>query len=124
MDLHPRVPRDLRDRVGELLQPRLVRAAAVVQRQRRENDQRHLLRRVAADDPRQRVEGARPEAYGLRGCLTVQPAVLQGIDPELREVSALSELLMQRFPATLEIVLERSEERRVGKECRSRWSPY
>ena len=21
-------------------------------------------------------------------------------------------------------VLERSEERRVGKECRSRWSPY
>ena len=23
-----------------------------------------------------------------------------------------------------EIVAERSEERRVGKECRSRWSPY
>ena len=23
-----------------------------------------------------------------------------------------------------EIVLNRSEERRVGKECRSRWSPY
>ena len=23
-----------------------------------------------------------------------------------------------------EIVQERSEERRVGKECRSRWSPY
>ena len=22
------------------------------------------------------------------------------------------------------ILLERSEERRVGKECRSRWSPY
>ena len=22
------------------------------------------------------------------------------------------------------IVMERSEERRVGKECRSRWSPY
>ena len=25
---------------------------------------------------------------------------------------------------TIENVLSRSEERRVGKECRSRWSPY
>ena len=25
---------------------------------------------------------------------------------------------------TLTTVIERSEERRVGKECRSRWSPY
>src|SRR3712207_9231449 len=25
---------------------------------------------------------------------------------------------------TPEVTLERSEERRVGKECRSRWSPY
>ena len=24
----------------------------------------------------------------------------------------------------LESVIQRSEERRVGKECRSRWSPY
>ena len=24
----------------------------------------------------------------------------------------------------LEIIAKRSEERRVGKECRSRWSPY
>ena len=28
------------------------------------------------------------------------------------------------MPATVEIVDIRSEERRVGKECRSRWSPY
>ena len=28
-------------------------------------------------------------------------------------------------PATMEVVTQtRSEERRVGKECRSRWSPY
>ena len=27
-------------------------------------------------------------------------------------------------PEVLEYVAERSEERRVGKECRSRWSPY
>ena len=35
-------------------------------------------------------------------------------------VSALNELAAQ--PELLEA--ERSEERRVGKECRSRWSPY
>src|SRR3989441_11034817 len=28
------------------------------------------------------------------------------------------------FPKWLGVVLIRSEERRVGKECRSRWSPY
>ena len=28
------------------------------------------------------------------------------------------------FPDTYEIGMSRSEERRVGKECRSRWSPY
>src|SRR3712207_9394779 len=27
-------------------------------------------------------------------------------------------------PATFRALIERSEERRVGKECRSRWSPY
>ena len=31
--------------------------------------------------------------------------------------------LLQRMDAT-DTVLLRSEERRVGKECRSRWSPY
>src|SRR3712207_9528297 len=28
------------------------------------------------------------------------------------------------FALTMAILLARSEERRVGKECRSRWSPY
>ena len=28
------------------------------------------------------------------------------------------------FRATEDLQKERSEERRVGKECRSRWSPY
>ena len=30
----------------------------------------------------------------------------------------------RRFKICLAINKERSEERRVGKECRSRWSPY
>src|SRR2546430_17728514 len=29
-----------------------------------------------------------------------------------------------RLTNAIALVLERSEERRVGKECRSRWSPY
>ena len=29
-----------------------------------------------------------------------------------------------RFGNGLESIQQRSEERRVGKECRSRWSPY
>ena len=33
-------------------------------------------------------------------------------------------LLKQTVRNQLEIVIIRSEERRVGKECRSRWSPY
>src|SRR3712207_8692436 len=31
---------------------------------------------------------------------------------------------MERIIAAVESTHERSEERRVGKECRSRWSPY
>ena len=32
--------------------------------------------------------------------------------------------LLRDQAAALGFVLSRSEERRVGKECRSRWSPY
>ena len=38
-------------------------------------------------------------------------------------VSTFSESIINKF-ASLEKVTTRSEERRVGKECRSRWSPY
>ena len=37
----------------------------------------------------------------------------------LREVDNAFE-----HPVEVDSMLERSEERRVGKECRSRWSPY
>ena len=33
-------------------------------------------------------------------------------------------LSMREFLATKQTTVLRSEERRVGKECRSRWSPY
>src|SRR3989337_4003832 len=32
--------------------------------------------------------------------------------------------LYPRVPVGTDVLIKRSEERRVGKECRSRWSPY
>jgi len=47
---------------------------------------------------------------------------------ELREPFGISRgTAVEKFNTFVEIdagVGERSEERRVGKECRSRWSPY
>src|SRR2546422_9611704 len=46
-----------------------------------------------------------------------------------RDLLAFTQQLATLFEAGLPLdralsILERSEERRVGKECRSRWSPY
>src|SRR2546428_151302 len=54
---------------------------------------------------------------GLRLLLTDDPQEAAGIARELETLNARRQALDQR-------ILERSEERRVGKECRSRWSPY
>ena len=40
-----------------------------------------------------------------------------------RATSLLKEL-MEHYIVKRKYALDRSEERRVGKECRSRWSPY
>src|SRR2546425_12810629 len=44
--------------------------------------------------------------------------------PNQALLSALKRLLTVQGGATNPIDYARSEERRVGKECRSRWSPY
>src|SRR2546430_7635711 len=46
-------------------------------------------------------------------------AVQAGIQSQHLAVAPL-----QRAQRLLDLVRQRSEERRVGKECRSRWSPY
>ena len=44
---------------------------------------------------------------------------------ELKDGPVVVELLPDVAPKHVERIKElRSEERRVGKECRSRWSPY
>ena len=46
------------------------------------------------------------------------------LSPDGRYGKFVAEPLERGFGITLGNSLRRSEERRVGKECRSRWSPY
>ena len=43
------------------------------------------------------------------------------VETQLRRIRALAEA---KDWTVVEVYEDRSEERRVGKECRSRWSPY
>ena len=56
---------------------------------------------------------------------TKKVAVLMGSDSDWPVVkAACAELKRLDIPFEAHILSARSEERRVGKECRSRWSPY
>ena len=48
-----------------------------------------------------------------------QTKVLSSLIADVRMLDTLNEIIHPKFFES-----ERSEERRVGKECRSRWSPY
>ena len=47
-----------------------------------------------------------------------------GVSPDGYQKQINLDLLRLKEIAVLEKLINRSEERRVGKECRSRWSPY
>src|SRR5258708_40030050 len=50
-----------------------------------------------------------------------------GLEPAVKRLAVFPQALMMMDAVTGEQVVSiplRSEERRVGKECRSRWSPY
>src|SRR3989454_10179893 len=49
---------------------------------------------------------------------------LRSAAADLGELAAPDHLVALRADVTVARELDRSEERRVGKECRSRWSPY
>ena len=53
---------------------------------------------------------------------------LQRFDNNLSECKATITKVghqgLGEFSVKLDMIVSRSEERRVGKECRSRWSPY
>ena len=48
----------------------------------------------------------------------------RGFNIDSLTVSATNDPSVSRITVTLRGTEQRSEERRVGKECRSRWSPY
>ena len=54
----------------------------------------------------------------------ILPFVTTWMDLEGIMLSEISQTEKDRYQSHLYIELKRSEERRVGKECRSRWSPY
>src|SRR5256886_4990223 len=68
------------------------------------------------------------------GCLVVTDGgrlagVLTPADARAASPSTVPSLAVHEWPAftsrlTVADAMRRSEERRVGKECRSRWSPY
>src|SRR2546425_13084325 len=74
---------------------------------------------AALPQDKHEVDERRYEADDLHGVLALEPDRRQslggGLSPRGREHE------IDHRPAQPE---ERSEERRVGKECRSRWSPY
>ena len=49
---------------------------------------------------------------------------LSGSDVEISRLIAGGNIFSGNSHMSAEMDNERSEERRVGKECRSRWSPY
>ena len=74
------------------------------------------------------VIGNRPEARGLeiarqRG-LNAVCIPSKGLDREIYDRMLLEELSRHSVDLVCLAGYMRSEERRVGKECRSRWSPY
>ena len=60
-------------------------------------------------------------AYGMRDVLTLITDIAGG---EVEGVADVYPTQQQSGPTVAASVSVRSEERRVGKECRSRWSPY
>ena len=65
-------------------------------------------------------------AYATNGKGIVEHDFLTGRDNDLDGFPSAEELWsrLRKAEAIDEKAAERSEERRVGKECRSRWSPY
>ena len=59
------------------------------------------------------------EFYQNHSCCTVYPETMGGLTNPREPAEIKGDRIIDR-----DELAERSEERRVGKECRSRWSPY
>src|SRR2546427_11240673 len=69
------------------------------------------------------LDAARAQRLGKeRGAAAVFAGHLKVTNPTAG--GGIAGLVTPHLEATIRVDLSRSEERRVGKECRSRWSPY
>src|SRR3712207_9538548 len=75
---------------------------------------------VCADSDERAQELAAPARVAFRRLRAGAPTPLPSVEDALAEEGPRE----PRKPGGSERILVRSEERRVGKECRSRWSPY
>ena len=98
-------------------------------------DRRQAERRAAeqrrrdAREARERREAERRKGAGRRDLdtlldITRRLMTITDLDALLRLIAEATVTMVGAERATIYIVDQRSEERRVGKECRSRWSPY
>src|SRR2546425_11949806 len=62
--------------------------------------------------------------FGIGFCESSGPALVRSAGNDARLVELAEENALALSCGHSFIVFMRSEERRVGKECRSRWSPY
>src|SRR2546422_8038404 len=75
-------------------------------------------------------DGSRPAGRGRLFYLAIPPSVYPEVIRHLHGSGVAPQERDPRAPSWVRVIIEkpfghsRSEERRVGKECRSRWSPY
>ena len=67
----------------------------------------------------------------MKGIYDIHCHIVPGVDDGAKDLKTSVRMLQKEYDdgvrniiATPHFRYDRSEERRVGKECRSRWSPY
>ena len=70
-------------------------------------------------DQVEKLRAALPSGIHLHYAMKANP-----MPAVVNHLAGLTDGLDVASAGELQVALERSEERRVGKECRSRWSPY
>ena len=60
----------------------------------------------------------------IRKCILADNEISDDASATLKQIRRSMRIANDRIHTGLNSIVNRSEERRVGKECRSRWSPY
>ena len=69
-------------------------------------------------------KGGQNSGKARREKKTIQKILADLLDSDIKDSPQFAKLASKMGVESDKSVKDRSEERRVGKECRSRWSPY